>query len=66
MASDSMPFSLPKVKAYRAYFTECRAAAKGTPEYNDLDVTVKLCDQLLTVMAQHEQKPLKKASAQTA
>lgn len=63
MASDFTLFPLSKVKAYRAYFTECRAAAKGTPEYNDLDVTVKLCDQLAAFMAEKEAAPRKKEPA---
>jgi hypothetical protein len=66
MASDNATFPLSKVKAYRAYFIECRAAAKaakGSPEFNDLDVTVKLCDQLVTLMSEQEPKPLKRATA---
>jgi hypothetical protein len=52
-------FPLARVKAYRAYFSECRAAAKGTPEFNDLDTTVKLCDQLIAVMTDGQSSPAK-------
>jgi hypothetical protein len=54
MPNDAVLFPLGKVKAYRAYFAECRVAAKGTPEFNDLDTTVKLCDQLVALMHEKE------------
>ena len=66
MASDMTCFPLSKVKAYRAYFTECRAAAKGTPEFADLDVAVRLCEQLAALLSEQEPKPNKKASAPAA
>lgn len=58
MPTETM-FPLAKVKAYRAYFSEVRTGAKGTPEFNDLDVTVKLCDQLIALMSAGQSAPAK-------
>ena len=43
-------FSLEKVQALRAYFLRLRNASKGKPEHADLDVTLKLCEQLCSLM----------------
>jgi hypothetical protein len=43
-------FSLEKVKALRAYFLKLRNGSRGKPDYDDLDTTVKLCEQLLALM----------------
>lgn len=58
-------YPLPRVRAHLAYFQEVRKAAKGTPEFNDLDTTVKLIEQLVYVMEQQQPKKEKKASAAT-
>jgi hypothetical protein len=55
-------YPLPRVKAHLAYFHEVRKAAKGTPEYADLDTTVKLIEQLVHLMEQQQPKA-KKATA---
>lgn len=50
MAHEMEHFSLDKLKAIRAYFLRLRNSSRGKPEYADLDITLKLCDQLLAVM----------------
>jgi hypothetical protein len=45
-------FSLEKVQALRSYFLKLRNSNRGKPGYGDLDTTVKLCEQLILVMAQ--------------
>jgi hypothetical protein len=62
MPTDSHHFSLDKVKALKAYFFRMRNSAKGTPEYNDLDTTVTLCEQLVAVMAEND--ALRKAGSE--
>jgi len=56
MNANSRPFSLEKVKALRGYFLRMRGSMRGKPEYMDLDTTVTLCDQLLSFMAEAEQR----------
>ena len=43
-------FSLEKVKALRAYFLKLRNGSRGKPEYDDLETTVKLTEQLIALM----------------
>lgn len=50
MANQPEHFSLEKVKALRAYFMRLRNSSRGTPEYADLDTTLKLCEQLIAIM----------------
>jgi hypothetical protein len=47
---DDELFSLEKVKALKAYFTQCRAGLKGRPEWDDYDIAAKICDQLAARM----------------
>ncbi len=58
-----MTYPLPRVRAHLAYFQEVRKAAKGTPEFNDLDTTVKLIEQLVHLMEQQQPKKEKPRSA---
>jgi hypothetical protein len=57
-------YPLARVRAHLAYFQEVRKAAKGSPEFNDLDTTVKLIEQLVYVMEQQQPKKDKKASSE--
>jgi hypothetical protein len=50
MANKPEHFSLEKVMALRAYFQRLRNSSRGTPEYGDLDTTLKLCEQLIALM----------------
>jgi len=50
MAQETSHFSLEKVKALRAYFLQLRNGSRGKPEYADLDITLKLCEQLMALM----------------
>ena len=50
MANEPQYFSIEKVRALRAYFTRMRNISRGKPEYADLDTTLKLCDQLISLM----------------
>jgi hypothetical protein len=50
MANTQEHFSLEKVKALRAYFLRMRNSSRGKPEYSDLEVTLKLCEQLIALM----------------
>jgi hypothetical protein len=55
-------YPLPRVRAHLAYFQEMRKAARGTPEFNDLDTTVNLIEQLVYVMEQQQPKKEKKST----
>ena len=50
MANDKQHFPLHEVRAWRAYFEQRRRSAKGTPAHNDLELTVKLADELIALM----------------
>jgi hypothetical protein len=50
MANNAMHYPKERVKAFRAYFEQSRKSAKGRPEQADLEVVVRLCDQLLSFM----------------
>jgi hypothetical protein len=50
MANNTEYFSFEKVKALRAYFLRLRNSSRGRPEYSDLDLTLKLCEQLIALM----------------
>ena len=50
MAKDMEYFTVEQLKARRAYFEQLRKSAKGKPEQADLDITVKVFDQLIARM----------------
>ena len=56
MATTRNLFSLDKVQALRSYFFKLRNSHRGKPEYDDLDTTVKLCEQLITLMEQAQER----------
>jgi hypothetical protein len=50
MANEAQHFSADKVKALKAYFLRMRNSYRGKPEFGDLDICVKLCEQLIALM----------------
>jgi hypothetical protein len=52
MATSKMTYTLEKVHALRSYFLKLRNSSRGKSEYDDIDTTVKLCEQLISVMEQ--------------
>jgi hypothetical protein len=66
MANNATHFSMEKVKALRAYFEQSRKSAKGRPEHGDLEVTVKLCEQLIGLMECPKKPGAEEGRASTA
>ena len=48
-------FTLEKVQALRSYFLQLRNSNRNKPAYDDLDTSVKLCEQLIVIMGQKPQ-----------